>query len=108
MQQKAFQTRIETEAHWNDMVRQSDVLLVEVYSKMWGEASCYKQTLQRIYFAKSDQCKFGLAASEDIGELREFEEQALPHFLLYRHGRRIQTILGIKGPEIERAIENAC
>ena len=89
------------------MVRQSDVLFVEVYSKLWGDAACYKSTLQRVYFDKMDQCKFGLADTEDISELAEFRDQAIPHFLIYRYGRRVETIAGVAGPTIEKAIETA-
>lgn len=61
-------------------------------------------TLTRI---PMEDVKFCVAAADDIMSFSDMREVAKPTFLIYKNGRRIETIEGIDGPRIERIIQAA-
>jgi hypothetical protein len=79
-----FQIHIKNEAHWRDVLNESNIIcecprccisatlgltpplpntVLEVYSRLWGPAECFKPQLQRLFFSKMDKCKFCIVSA---------------------------------------------
>merc|ERR1712046_512001 len=55
-----------------------------------------------MYFAYMDKIKFCVVAAEDVSAFGDFQELALPHFLFFKDGKRVEIVNGCQGPKIEK------
>merc|ERR1712054_705803 len=81
---KEVQTQVASDGQWKDILQESSIILIEVYSQLWGKCECFKPLMQRMYFAYMDKIKFCVVAAEDVSAFEDFQELALPHFLFFK------------------------
>merc|ERR1712224_31203 len=104
---KEVMTSLDDDASFRAAVKEN-IVFVEVYSNSWGRCECFKATIQKLYFQYMDVCKFHMCKIDDIKTLAaEGFDCVEPTYLIYMNGKRLKTIQGINGPEIEQSLKDA-
>merc|ERR1712146_44290 len=100
---KEVQVQITSDAQWRETLKEPGVFFLEAYAEKWGQCACFMGTIQKLFFAHMDWCKFYAAPVDKVKALNEFE-CIEPVFLLYKDGKRAETFVGVNGPAIEDAL----
>eukprot|EP00656_Telonema_subtile_P042773 TRINITY_DN4864_c0_g1_i4.p2 TRINITY_DN4864_c0_g1~~TRINITY_DN4864_c0_g1_i4.p2 ORF type:complete len:110 (+),score=38.93 TRINITY_DN4864_c0_g1_i4:188-517(+) len=101
---KDVQIQITSDAQWREVLKEGGSFLLEAYSEKWGQCKCFNGTVQKLFYAYMDCCKFYAAPVEKVKALNE-HECIEPVFLLYKDGKKIETFVGVDGPKIEAAMK---
>jgi len=105
-----FMRFVMNDADWKrEVLDAGDKVLcvIDVYDKLWGPCEMMAGHLSNFFFDLGEKygIKFVRAQVNTVDELKEFKDQAEPHFLIYLNGEKLELIPGADIPKIKGAIE---
>merc|ERR1712216_181914 len=101
---REVQVQVTSDAQWREILKDEGCIFVEVYSEKWGQCQCFKGTIQKLFYAHMDWCKFFAVPVEKVKALVEYE-CIEPVFKLYKDGKPLNSWVGVDGPAIEGALQ---
>lgn len=79
--------------------------VVELYQSWCGPCKAIVSTFKRLYFDNGDRAlKFYTLNVDKVNDFKTYSGNCVPVFQFYTNGKKIDEIVGVKAPELTKAV----